>query len=341
MASRDRQGTTNFETGAGWGRKKPAIPLCHSAMRSENLPDPLRALQAQDLENAADCELLVQRLCQVLNCDAKAGFDFRTMAASVRPQLQERKLVIAIDLSHRQGEWDSSRKSIFQIADNPASDWMFYPIRSAEKLLSREFREASGLVFASPWRCSATTDTIDIIREWVLNGGRLLLLGYELGDLHHNANLGDLGRHFGIQFTTDIVGPPDHGPDKPYGVPVDFQVSDAEPHPFTAGLETIRLQNVQTLSVAPGGIEWLRVGRNEVYRPRRDTVDYKDRTLIQPASADYDRNSSAGWLPVAAQGPRGLSGNGAVCAIGTWQISNPDPNTTELLRRSLNWLVKG
>ena len=165
------------------------------------------------------------------------------------------------------------------------------------------------------------------------------MLGYELGDLHHNANLGLLGEAFAIQFSTDIVGPPQYGPLKPYGVPVTFYVSQAEPHALTAGLEEITLSNVQTLSVAPGGIEWLRVGSNVVYRPRRDTVDFRGGTLIQPVSKDCDFNHNAAWLPVAVEAPRGLTGDGGVCAIGTWQILNPKLQTGQLWNRLLNWLV--
>lgn len=72
----------NFEAGAGWGQKKPVIPLCHGTMRTEELPDLLQALQAQNVHNAADCEMLVTRLGRELDCQPKADFDYFVMVRS-------------------------------------------------------------------------------------------------------------------------------------------------------------------------------------------------------------------------------------------------------------------
>jgi hypothetical protein len=48
-----------------------------------------------------------------------------------------------------------------------------------------------------------------------------------------------------------------------------------------------------------------------------------------------------GGTPVAVQAPRGLCGDGEVCAIGTWQIRNKDTETQMLVERLLNWLATG
>ena len=39
----------NFEAGAGWGQKKPVIPLCHGTMGTEELPDLLQALAQESV----------------------------------------------------------------------------------------------------------------------------------------------------------------------------------------------------------------------------------------------------------------------------------------------------
>ena len=176
-------------------------------------------------------------------------------------------------------------------------------------------------------------------------GGRLLLLGFELGDRHHDGNLEDLARHFGIHPAADIVGPRSHGPTKPYDVPVDFQVADGEPHPLTQNLSTIRLSNVQTIRVEPGGTEWLRVGKNVVYRPTRSSVVYRQGTLTQPRSQEFDQNVEAGWLPVAVEAPSGLCGDGAVHAMGTWDLlrrpnARHNEDNLRLLERLLDWLSR-
>ena len=106
----------NFEAGAGWGRKRPVIPVCHTELRVEDLPDPLRALQALELRAPADCKLLVQRISHELKRDVNQSFNFQAMASALRPQLPQRKPIIAIDLSHGQTEWDHTLGSTFDVA---------------------------------------------------------------------------------------------------------------------------------------------------------------------------------------------------------------------------------
>ena len=331
-----------FEAGAGWAKNKPVVPLCYAGMRTENLPDPLHSMNALDLHTAADVEALVSSICKSLNCERAAVFDAEGAEALFRPATGPRTSTIAIDLSHGQAQWPdrNNLQSIFALGKQPSSKWNFFEIESQQKFLSREFREASGLIFGAPWRSFAGADTIETIRQWVLSGGRLLMLGYELGDWHHQGNLGALAGHFGVQLSADIVGPAGYGRQKPYGEIVDFEVPKGEDHQLTRGLNRIRLQNVQTLTVVPGTVEWLRVGANSVYRPRADTVEYRDGTLTQAGRVDYQENPDCGWMPVAVQAPASLTGNGAVCAVGTWKFETSQPETQELLNRLLSWLSR-
>jgi hypothetical protein len=78
-----------------------------------------------------------------------------------------------------------------------------------------------------------------------------------------------------------------------------------------------------------------------VYRPHADTLDYFENTLIQPKSKKCIRVRNVGGTPVAVQAPAGLCGAGGVCAIGTWQIRNNNPETQMLVERLLNWLATG
>lgn len=57
----------NFEAGAGWVRKIPVIPLCHSGMKKENLPIPLNMLQAINLNSISDLNSLAPVLAAAIN----------------------------------------------------------------------------------------------------------------------------------------------------------------------------------------------------------------------------------------------------------------------------------
>src|SRR5215207_6930668 len=111
--------------------------------------------------------------------------------------------------------------------------------------------ELSGLIIGSPFRAAMSAHCVTEIAEWVHGGGRLLLLGYELGDRHHNANLGALAQHFGFHPMPDIVGPPPGSggelAEKPYGRRIALDPAAADPHDFTRDIADLRLANLQTV----------------------------------------------------------------------------------------------
>ena len=229
------------------------------------------------------------------------------------------------------------------LPENLQNRWSFRSLRQVDELVSEVLFALQGLILGIPWRHRMEPEVVSAVVDCVRGGGRLLLLGFEFGDSHHNGNLGDLARHFGIYPETNIVGPPVYGDFKPYDVPVDFQVAVGDRHPLTHDLTQIRLANVQTLRVEPGGAEWLRVGDNVVYRPARGSVEYRGGILAQPGGPRFEQNQQAGWLPVAAEAPPGLCEDGMVHAIGTWDLPgrhrafHSDDNLM-LLERLLEWL---
>jgi hypothetical protein len=237
-------------------------------------------------------------------------------------------------------------KTIFNIKENfPfgfSGDWQFKNLSKKKELLSEELNKLTGLIFTSPWRSKLEPEIISATIEWVKQGGRLLLLGFELGDRHHNTNLAELSYHFGISPSVDIVGSRDFGDRKPYNAVVDFNIHDAEEHFLTKGLKNIQLSNVQTLRVEPGGTEWLRVGKNVVYHAKRDSVIYRDGTMTTPGGSDFNLNNNAGWLPVAVEAPKGLCEDGGVQMIGTWDLFGRNKpfgsDNFELVTRILDWL---
>jgi hypothetical protein len=140
---------------------------------------------------------------------------------------------------------------------------------------------------------------------------------------------------------TDIVGPRNHGPVKPYGIWIDFQPDAVQPHPLTRGLGLIRLRNVQTVVVEPGGVEWLQVGEHAVYRPTGAQICYRDGLLSTPAGAEFIVQTEAAAVAVGADAPTGLTSLGAVRFLGTWDLLvSPAPDTTlSFVERLLNWLA--
>ncbi len=291
-----------FESGGGWGKSGKVITLCHAGLSKSELTLPLSSFQGLDLDSVAACRSLVSDLARQLDVQIKPEFDANAMFDAIAPRPPQRTKIIGIDLAHGQSRWQ--RGSIF---DRPA----LWTLRSRDDFSSRDFHELGGLVVGMPFNTLMDADTTSAIERWVHAGGHLLLLGFELGDRHHGGNLHELSRRFGIHPNADIVGPPDFSGTKPYGTPVQFDYGDG-----------LALINVQTLSVEPGGWPLIRVGKNHVFRPTSASVDYREGRLVQPRGAEFDRDKNAGSAAVAVEAPRGLCGDGAMMAVGTWMFDD-------------------
>ncbi|AYN86670.1 toll/interleukin-1 receptor domain-containing protein [Commensalibacter melissae] len=59
----------NFECGAGWTRKIPIIPICHSNLTVANLPIPLNLLQGFDIQKQGKLTELISRISKEINID--------------------------------------------------------------------------------------------------------------------------------------------------------------------------------------------------------------------------------------------------------------------------------
>jgi hypothetical protein len=335
----------NFETGSGWTRRIPVIPICHKGMRKDRLPDPLRIFQSLEIGDTASCKELVTRLGKLLGLLPAKDFDTLQMIQSIKLELPQRTSEVGIVLCHGQDEWAGGERSVINLittrANELKNDWSLRALSDERDFLSVDFHKLSGLIFASPRRAHIEPETIAATVEWVKMGGRLLLLGFELGDRHHEANLEELSHHFGIDLAADIVGPAGYKR-KPYGLPIKLDTAIGDAHPFTEGLTTIQLANLQTVRVDPGGVEWLRVGCNSVYRPSLNSVVHRNGIMTTPAGAEFQENENASWLPVAVEAPKGLCGDGSVQMIGTWDlIGRSEPfvgDNFTMVNRLLDWL---
>jgi hypothetical protein len=342
-----RRSWINFESGSGWSRRIPVIPLCYKGLTKDQLPDPLGIFQAIELVSVSSFRTLAEHLASIFELKIAKNFNFFECIEIIKPRLPERTGEIGIVLTHKQEQWEQNQSTLFSFSDSLlhgiSGNWKFIPITDKKAFFSEDLNKLSGLIFASPWRARLEPETIGSTVEWVKKGGRLLLLGFELGDRHHDANLGELSHHFGIAAGIDIVGSPGYGQQKPYETVVDFDVAEAERHFLTYNLTKIQLKNVQTLRVEPGGTEWLRVGENIVYQPKRESVVYRDGTMTAPGGNAFHLNKNAGWFPVAVEAPKGLCGNGSVQMIGTWDLMGRNTpfggDNLILISRILDWLA--
>lgn len=238
-----------------------------------------------------------------------------------------KKFGVLVDLSHGQTGWES--RSVFAVAatedrirllrefaDLP--DVELATITDPRQISARNLQPWRGLILGIPWKAQLSNETIAAIKTWVDSGGRLLLLGFELGDRHHEANLNALAHLFGIHFNTDIVAPrgwgDQAGPAKPYGALTTFAVASAT-RPLLEGISALSLRNVQSLNVEPGSVTLLSTGQNEVGRLRG--ARYQNGQL---AIGNQEYDFAAVDAPVAALAAPGLAGRGAVLAIGTWEL---------------------
>ncbi len=242
----------------------------------------------------------MQRLAEIGGLTPAPGFDGDEFAARFsRPPIVGRRRQVGIMLAHGQRGWPlRGQPTLF---DDPVAADLAQPdsprfrlFYGEEQFAASAKADLSGLVVGSPRRASLSADFITEVEDWGCEGGRLLLLGYELGDRHHAANRGELAQRFGVHPMPDIVGPPNAGSKKLYDELVTLLTAEADPHPFTKELGPIVLRNVQTAMLQPGATAWLRVGRNVVYRPTQASVQY------QP---DGSRPRAAPPQPLGDAGP--------------------------------------
>lgn len=342
----------NFEAGAGFGRQVEVVPVCHGGLRAADLPLPLSIFNVVDIAARGGVEELFASVARKARLAVVEHADWPAIHADLVPAAPARTGEIGLVLAHGQDKWDDegSGTSVFDLPRSLPTEltgpWRFRPIARGEDLYRPDLHELSGLIVGAPWQRRMSGREIDALVEWVEAGGRMLLLGFELGDRHHGGNLNDLAQRFGFFFATDIVGPPGDAVGKPYGEPVRFDPSVATAHDLTEGLGPIILTNCQTVRVEPGGKAWLIVGDNDVCVPKPSTVRYRRGGLSQPREKTVDCRAG-GPVPVGAEAPAGLTGRGAVHALGTWQLlgrtgeaADGDANRL-LLERLLDWLAGG
>jgi hypothetical protein len=198
--------------------------------------------------------------------------------------------------------------------------WDLREIQDRRQLIADELKAWSGLLLGIPYQERIEHSTRYEIVKWVRGGGRLVLLGYELGERHHKTNLNELAGEFGLRFNSDIAAPTDwQPPAKPYGVPIDFaHVQSA--HLAMNAVSRLRLCNLCTLTVEPGADVLLTLGENGLGQLQMADVMYDRQGWLSCPNQKFEVLANAAWVPVIAEAPKGLTGQGGVLAVGTWQL---------------------
>lgn len=277
---------------------------------------------------------------------------------------EQGKLGILIDLSHRQSEWQRSdekeKGSIFELME-PKSQlisliqppgkvqipWDIRGIKEKDQFNSEDLMNWRGMIFGIPLHNKISQNVCNAIVEWVHQGGRLIMLGYELGDKHHSTNLNQLAQKFGLWFNSDIVGPEYwNQPIKPYHQDIQFDIDPKDQNRYRILNEVRKLifRKTCTLNAEAGTSYIITVGNNRVCKWR--TAEYNEDGSIANGDPKFKIISQADWVPVVAMAPRGLTRKGRVIAIGTWDFFGIDEcfknaDNYRFVKNLLEWLSLG
>ncbi len=240
------------------------------------------------------------------------------------------KAGLLVDLSHGQGEWDYGAGSIFRVTNGPllsmlptdteTSAWEVKAIPDRRQIDAASLAAWKGMILGMPHHVRIEDTTRYEIVTWVRQGGRLVLLGFELGERHHETNFNALADEFGLRFNSDIAAPKAWQPPwKPYDEPIDFPDIEST-HPVMNGISALRFWNLCTLNPEPGAHTLLTLGENSIGYLQRDGVNYTSKGWLRGGNQKFDVNVNASWAPVIAEAPAGLTGQGRVLALGTWML---------------------
>jgi TIR domain len=351
-----------FEAGSAWASSdRRCIPVCfEDGFPKGALPQPLASLQAIDIDTDAGMQSLFGLAGAVCSLD-----DARIRRQELKAAVVESARInprtdrtvgrpsgagILIDISHAQDRWPRRHllpnllkqtedlRSAFHIDDAITLDWIEHP----EQIWRHDLSAWAGMVMALPNHTQFDRPVTQEVKAWVDGGGRLLLLGFELGDRHHRSNLNDLAELFGLRFNTDIVAPGPVGDGKPYDAAIDVELGNPK-HPLLSGLSSIRVWNAQSVSAEPGGTPVITLDRLGVSRLRDDTAHYDENGWQTGGNQQFSTMPAPADRYLAAFAPVDLCGRGQVLALGTWDLrmGSAPADTHHFVSRLLTWLATG
>jgi hypothetical protein len=351
-----------FEAGSAWvSARRRCIPVCfEEGFGKDALPQPLASLQAIDIATDAGMQALFQLAdlpCSLDDARVKRRELQDAVAESrrINPNTQRtlvppRSAGVLIDASHGQDGWPRRHllpnilkatddlRSAFDIDDAIALEWIEHP----EQIWRHDLSPWTGLVMALPYHQQFASGVVEEIKAWVEGGGRLLLLGFELGDRHHRSNLNRLADLFGIRFNTDIIAPDVNFQRKPYDSPIDVALTDPK-HPLLSGLSSLRVWNAESVSCEPGGTPLISLRGLGVAHLNDDTAHYDEGGWQTGGNQQFSTVAAPTDRHLAVFAPADLCGRGQVLALGTWdvRVDRHSPETQRFVGQLITWLGTG
>lgn len=79
----------NFELGSAWIKKIPIIPICHTGMKKNKLPQPIAMLQGMDLVDEHSLKYMFEGISKHLNLTLGRRIDFKSMIDEVYEALKK------------------------------------------------------------------------------------------------------------------------------------------------------------------------------------------------------------------------------------------------------------
>jgi hypothetical protein len=349
-----------FEAGSAWAStRRRCIPVCFEDGFGKNaLPEPLASLQAIDI--ATDSGMIAMAELAGQSCSPD---EVRVRRRALEAAILESNRInprtdrtlppppspgVLVDASHAQDGWPrhhllpnllkdtSDLKSSIGVEEAITVRWVEHP----EQFWRYDLAAWRGMIMALPNHTMLAAAVVDELEAWVKAGGRLLLLGFELGDRHHRANLNALADVFGIRFNTDIVASTSTFTGKPYDAPIDIDLTTATGS-LVSGLSSIRVWNAQSVSVEPGGVPLIPLTGLGLAQLTNESAHYDDDGWQTGGNQHFLTTTAPRDRYLAAFAPPELCGRGSVLALGTWdlRLSDASSDTAAFVRRLVGWLA--
>ena len=251
---------------------------------------------------------------------------------------QEKESSVVFDLTHGQGSWYYLEDSMRRLLPNDALFIKEGDLLSHSKIIDR----AQVLLLALPYHQNFSLDEINYVRDWVADGGGLLLMGYYSAERHHENNICEMTRVFGFEFTDNLLMPPG----KLYP---DTRTQRSSQSPDLG---------VKIAVTSEAGYEILNDVRKTVFVSSSTIVNL---TGKKPYFALSDPMANEVWIPQYDTSPGGMPsaivkytktdpselplllavehGRGRVVLIGTWKLATVDyGDNTKLMGNLILWL---
>jgi hypothetical protein len=97
----------NFESGSGWTRRLPVIPICYKGLTKNQLPDPLGIFHALELTDSNAFHELIEEIATKFSIKVPGDFNPSLMFKNLGPKKTTNANGIGIVRTHQQELWEN------------------------------------------------------------------------------------------------------------------------------------------------------------------------------------------------------------------------------------------